>query len=340
MKASKSFRKVEDNQRLFKTPGIESVYLRLPVFISINSFLSREPTNHIKVNLFFKLNSDKFNHKWGFAIIRLGALSRVTRNLKTMWKLLTILCCVAITQGCRVIEQKANGVEQTRDAHSSHVLLETFLSYEAKYLCSGVLISADYVLTTALCVFGAMFVNVHVYPHKLRDVFEANREIYRSTEVMMAPSFNGLTHSNDVALVKLPSTLNIAARPYSIAQLPTEALVDGIQGTAVGWGLLNFKDDNAAAIKQEQTMIKITDTYCRLQYPEIWTGEEMEGRACVLRSSGQNCVSDSGSPFMIGDVVHGLLSFGQSDACELDSFPNGIQTIFTHLTWIRSIVSV
>lgn len=249
-----------------------------------------------------------------------------------------ILSIIALVQSCRVIEQKANGVDLTRTDHPSHVLLEAFVDYDLKYLCSGVLISADYVLTTANCVFGSMFVNVHVYSYQLRDVFESDREIYRSTEFVMNEAFDGLNHISDVALVKLPSTLDIAARPYTIAQLPTAALETETYGEAVGWGLFDYTDDNAASITQEQSMRVVSDDICREAYPGLWTDEATRlGRACILRSFGRNCVSDSGSPFMIGDVIHGLLSFGQDEACD-DALPNGIQEVFTHLTWIRSII--
>lgn len=253
-----------------------------------------------------------------------------------MWKFLVILCCLAVAQGCRVIEQKANGVEQTRTAHSSHVLLETFLDYELKYLCSGVLISADYVLTTARCVFGNFFVNVHVYPYKLRDEFEENREIYRSKEVVMHPEFDGLHFLHDVALVKLPSTLKISERPYNFATLPISAPAVDVSGTAVGWGLFNFKDDNAAALTHAQSMTFQSEATCSAKYSSIW-GSEAAGRGCIVRTTGTNCVGDSGAPWFVGDVVHGLLSFGEEDACSISASPNGIQVVFDHVAWIRSV---
>lgn len=255
-----------------------------------------------------------------------------------MRKFLVFLSIFVVAQGCRVIEQKANGIDQPRDAHPSIVLLEPHLTYQQKYMCTGVLISADFVLTTTYCVFGSDFVNVHVYAHKLRDVFESEREIYRSTEYIMHPNFDGYLALNNVALVRLPSTLNIAQRPYAIANLPSanDFLAVGTEGTAVGWGLIGLKDDNAASVKQAQTMQVISDEDCRAAFPGYWeSAEEYGGRICIKRTSGANCVSDNGSPFMIGNVVHGLLAFGQGDACDL-GLPNGIQEIRYHLAWITA----
>lgn len=257
-----------------------------------------------------------------------------------MWKLLVILNLFAIAQCCRVIEQKANGIEQTRSAFTSHVFLETFITYDQKYMCSGVLVSANYVLTTRNCVFGMMFVNVHVYAHKLRDVFENEREIYRATEAVYKPDFDGLNSINDVALVKLPTPLNVAARPYSIAQLPDVAqlLLPGTEGRLVGWGLLDHIDDNAAAFKHAQVMRVVSEEVCREAYPNKWSSSsEIQGRVCVQRNFGKNCVGDDGSPFFIGDVVYGIQSFGQKEACD-EAYPNGIQDIRYHVDWINSVI--
>lgn len=255
-----------------------------------------------------------------------------------MWKFLVILSIVAFAQCCRVIEQRANGSPLGRDAHPSLVLIEPFLTYQQNYLCSGVLISADFVLTTAKCVFGATFVNVHVNAHKLRDVHEDAREIYRSTSYTMHPDFDGFNYKNDVALIKLPSTLRVSERSYSVAQLPTSELTVGNLGRLLGWGLLDLKDDNAAEFTQEQTLAVISDEDCRAAYPGKWNdAASANGRICIKRTTGMNCVSDVGSPYMINDVVYGLQSFGQLDACDSGA-PNGLQSVFYHAVWINTVV--
>lgn len=250
-----------------------------------------------------------------------------------MWKILVILSLAAFVQSCRVIEQKANGVQIERSAHTSHVLIEAFLTFELKYLCSGVIVSANFVLTSNNCLFGANFANVHVYAYKLRDVFEDNREIYRSENIIRHPDFDGLYHINDVALIKLPVTLNVAARPYSIAQLPDTAFAPGVESKLVGWGLLSFVDDNAAAFTQEQDMITLTDSYCSEKFYG-WAEGFSQGRACAMRTAGTNCVADSGSPLMVGDVVRGFHAWGNTGACA-EGTPDGIIDVFYFADWIR-----
>lgn len=251
-----------------------------------------------------------------------------------------ILSFFAVAQSCRVNEEKPDEIVPRREDNPSHVLIETFMpDYETKYWCSGVLVSADYVLTTGMCVFGQMFVNVHVYAHNLRDVFEPQREIYRSSNVQFKPEFDGSNYLNDLALIKLPVTLDVASKSYVIAQLPpfADQLLEGREGTTVGWGLLNFKDDRASKYKTELAMKVVSDEACREAYPK-WEDESMyRGRNCIQSEGGSNCVSDVGSPFMIGDVVYGLQSFGQMQGCE-SNMPSGIQEVRYHKGWIDTVI--
>lgn len=258
-----------------------------------------------------------------------------------MWKLIVILSFAAVAQSCRVI--KANGVKSSRTDHPSHVLIEFYVSRNEKYWCSGVLVRANFVLTTKTCLREARFINIHVYAYKLRNDFESEREIFRiagdaPSTFYSRTDFDGDNYLFDVALIRLPVTLNVAARNYTIAKIPinSETLEEGRIGESVGWGLLNMRDDNAAAIKQAQSMRVLSDADCRAAFPGKWDEGMFMGRVCIQRDSGENCVSDVGSPFFIGDTLYGLQSFGQIEACE-DGQPNGIQDVRFNAGWINII---
>lgn len=256
-----------------------------------------------------------------------------------MWKFLVTFCVIAAALSCKVVE-KPDGVTPRREQNPSHVLLEVFQEFDVKYWCSGVLISTKYVLTTANCVFGQSFINVHIYAHNFRDVFEADREIYKTSSIEFKPGFDGANYLNDVALIKLPVKLNLEDKPYQIATLPdfSDQLTEGREGVTVGWGLLNFNDDRAAAFKNEQVMKVVSDQACREAYPK-WNDESLyQGRICIKREDGNNCVSDNGSPFLIGNVVYGLQSFGQMQACEM-GWPNGIQEVRYHAGWVAAVLA-
>lgn len=255
---------------------------------------------------------------------------------------LIILSIIVWTQGCIVINPEANGVSIERNAHPGHVLIENIQSYEKKLLCSGVLISDRYVLTTASCVATNIFINVHLNAHTLRDVFEEKRVIYRAKSVKIRPGYVKDLFINDVAIIGLPETLIFTGKAYAPVDLPVamDILKDNSLGKFVGWGMINFEDTKAGLTKQELEINIISEKQCREAFPLWELPTETSGRACVAMSgSGSNCVSDVGSPFMIGNKVYGLQSFGQIGGCYAGQ-PNGIQEIRYHVSWIRAVTGI
>lgn len=251
-----------------------------------------------------------------------------------------VLCLIFISRGCRVIEERANGVTTKREDSSYLVLLEAYIVYEKNYFCTGSLISDKFVLTSAYCIFGMNFVNVHVYANKLRDEFEDKRSIYRVTnsDFILAPQFDGLQHLNDVGLIKMPDSFT--PKTYiTYPQLPSTPLVVGTEIKTYGWGLLKFVDDHAASYKQELPLRILSLAECQEAYPNLNWNNGSEGRLCVKAISGTNCVSDYGSPFVISNVVFGIQSAGQSEACDGDQ-PNLIQDIFFHAEWIQAQIQL
>jgi secreted trypsin-like serine protease len=256
-----------------------------------------------------------------------------------MLKILFILSLLIFAEGCREIQKgPSGGKEVSRDEHSSVVLIESFIHYDRSYWCVGVLISANYVLTTARCVIEAMFSNIHVNAYKRTDEFEKGREIHKATEFKFKESFDRYINHNDIALVKLPTTLNLSIKNYKPAKLPSFEMQVNVTGISVGWGLYDFydKDENATEYKQDINLRFMPEEDCRKAYGTRvdWTDIGTAGRGCLTKLSGVNCVSGYGSPFFIDGEIHALHSFGAYQYCTSD-LPNGITLINSyHLQWI------
>lgn len=258
-----------------------------------------------------------------------------------MLKIFYILSLIAFAQGCRVIQERTSGGSAVgRTDHSSVVLIETFINYERKYYCVGVLISSNFVLTTARCVVGAIFANIHVNAFKFYDIHEEKREIHRATEFTIKEPFDRYINHNDIALVKLPVTLNLAVKAYSVAKLPTSDMPVNSVGKSVGWGLYDFYDNDEYTTeeKNEIDLQFISEDDCRAAYGARIdeTNIGRAGRGCLKKLTGNNCVSGYGSPFFIGDTVYALQSFGAYQYCTSD-LPNGVTLIDSyHLGWIKA----
>lgn len=258
-----------------------------------------------------------------------------------MFKILFSLSCIfSISFACKTIEGKANGIlQKDRSEHPWQVLVETYLTYELKYLCSGALVHPQFVLTTTFCVFGAKFVNLHVYAWNLADEFEDEREIYRGNEVITHPDFDGLKHLHDISLVKFKNPLNVAAKSYAIIPMAEigDNLNPGDSGQISGWGLLNYTKDQASNIRHTQVVYVQKEEDCDEDYGPF-NGENM-GRVCLRRFPGANCVSDYGSLFIKDGKLFGILSFGQKEACEYAGLFNGMQDIRVHREWIDTEIA-
>ena len=173
-------------------------------------------------------------------------------------------------------------------------------------------------------------------------MFEEKRVIYRAKSVKIRPGYDKDLFINDVALIALPEILIFTGKTFAPVDLPVaiDILKENALGKFVGWGMLDFEDTKAAITKQELEINKIPETECRAAYSLWKLPSEISGRACVaIAESLSNCVSDVGSPFMIGNKVYGLQSFGQIEACYAGK-PNGIQEIRYHASWIRAVTGI
>lgn len=250
-----------------------------------------------------------------------------------------LLIFIISAKGCREVQKSpSGGNEVARNDHSSVVLIETFIHYDRSYWCVGVLISSNYVLTTARCVIEAMFANIHVNAYKFRNEYEGGREIYRATEFKYKESFDRYINHNDIALVKLPLTLDLAVKSYNPAKLPTFEMEFGATGISVGWGLYDFYDEDEGVTehKNEISLKFISEEDCQKAYGARieWKDIGTAGRGCLNKTSLVNCVSGYGSPFFINGEVHALHSFGAYQYC-ISDVPNGVTLINSyHLPWI------
>ena len=252
-------------------------------------------------------------------------------------KLFLVILLVGLANSCYVAPDRANGLPLQREDFTSQVYLETFYSFENKQVCTGNLISDRFILTSASCVFGAFFVNVHLSAFDLRNPFESNRVIFKTDNIHVKPGYFATTNENNIALVELPSALTLTAKAYTTARLPlrSNSFVENlIDGWSIGWGT-EFE-----SYKQEIDGKISTKTACEAAYPQIPT--TASGQFCVQReTSAINCVGGLSSSFFVGigsPAEYTLLGFHSltSDATCATGTPALFTDITSHLDWIAS----
>ncbi|XP_065347145.1 trypsin alpha-like [Cloeon dipterum] len=199
--------------------------------------------------------------------------------------------------------------------------------------CGGVIISADWVLTTASCM--QRIGNERI----VTTTIDATRPgvIYKAGLVEFHPDFDDFYHSNDIALVKtkFKMSLNMYASPISFADEPP-ALNE--TGEIAGWGM----EHDASYLSK---MLRITGVTIidREECRSIFAQENVqlgEDQFCARSDMGGACRGDEGGGFVRrypSDVLLGLIS---TNFCTLDNFPTAFIDIQLHREWISSITGI
>jgi len=210
------------------------------------------------------------------------------------------------------------------------------------WFCGGTLISASHVLTAAHCADGATYADVLLGAWNVREPDEPNRVEISSYELVVHPTWDPSTLSNDLALIVLPSPVDFTDYISPICLPAAGDTVDaGDLMTIVGWGK---PSDSAGGISPTMRYVEVP-VMSNAACDHIF-GSVGEGVVCVDTAGGQgSCNGDSGGPGMTktGSVKDpgqqwsqaGIVSFGSSAGCEV-GYPAGFTRVEYYLDWITS----
>lgn len=87
---------------------------------------------------------------------------------------------------------------------------QAFLTTDTRAYCGGSLISPNWVLTSARCIYGSRTVNVTLGAHDINNE-ETTTQTFNSTDIRLHPGFSlDEPTRDDAALIRLPNpaTLN------------------------------------------------------------------------------------------------------------------------------------
>jgi secreted trypsin-like serine protease len=156
----------------------------------------------------------------------------------------------------------------TPGAHPYHACLLVWFA-SGTVLCSGTLISGSRILTSASCPIGSSSLQVILGAHTFTAVepTQQRRNVERAA-YRIHPQYNPSNLNNDIAVLILPSSVDITAR-IQISNLPgsSSATFAGEMGTVTGWGRMS--DGNPAYSHQLRSASNtiITNAQCADHYP-------------------------------------------------------------------------
>ena len=142
-------------------------------------------------------------------------------------------------------------------------------------------------------------------------------------------------------MIKLSNQVDFAnqylIRPACLPSLLDDDNLEGLIGTASGWGVVNPDNPSQQANQLQKVNVKIiNDRHCQYKYP-TYPAIVTSSMFCARANSADSCYGDSGGPFTVVknniSILEGVISWGKS--CAKSKWPGVYARVRMVLDWVK-----
>jgi len=243
-----------------------------------------------------------------------------------------------LSKGCHS-EQPVCGVAKLnprivggQDASPGSWPWQASISDRGLYICSGSLISDQWVLTAAHCITGSPNIEIHLGRHNQSG--PNPNEMARNVNMSIRhPEYDSFTSDHDIGLMKLSSPVNFTdyIQPICLASM-NSTFHAGTTSWAAGWGFTQPRSFPDILQEVDLKIVGNNECQCNLSFPIT------ENMMCAGGGAGgkDTCQGDSGGALLtkMGSywVQGGVTSFGFG--CARRYSPGAYARVSQYQTWI------